>query len=40
LHCAADDDLIFGTDIESKYQKALHKIGIDLGMLSNEAGHA
>jgi putative transcriptional regulator len=40
LHCAADNDLIFGTDIETKYSKALQKIGIDLAMLSNEAGHA
>ena len=40
LHCAADKDLIFGTDIETKYNKALQKIGIDLAMLSNEAGHA
>jgi putative transcriptional regulator len=40
LHCAADSDLIFGTDIGGKYDKALKKIGIDLGMLSREAGHA
>jgi putative transcriptional regulator len=40
LHCAADRELLFGTDIETKYEKALHKIGIDLGMLSNEIGHA
>ena len=40
LHCAADPELIFGTDTEGKYQKALKKIGIDLGMLSSEAGHA
>ena len=40
LHCAADKELIFGTDIETKYSKALQKIGIDLAMLSNEAGHA
>jgi putative transcriptional regulator len=40
LHCAADNDLIFGTDIETKYKKALQKIGIELAMLSNEAGHA
>jgi len=40
LHCAADPDLIFGTDIEGKYERALRKIGIDLGMLSSEAGHA
>jgi putative transcriptional regulator len=40
LHCAADPDLIFGPDTGGKYQKALKKIGIDLGMLSSEAGHA
>jgi putative transcriptional regulator len=40
LHCAADPELIFGADIESKYDKALRKIGINLGMLSSEAGHA
>ncbi len=40
LHCDADPELIFGTDIDHKYEKALRKIGIDLGMLSSEAGHA
>jgi putative transcriptional regulator len=40
LHCAADSDLIFGQDTESKYDKALRKIGIAAGMLSSEAGHA
>src|SRR5258706_108605 len=40
LHCDADPDLIFGGDIEEKYIRALRKIGIDPGMLSNEAGHA
>jgi putative transcriptional regulator len=40
LHCAPDSDLIFGTDIGAKYEKALKKIGIDPGMLSSEAGHA
>src|SRR5436190_3039127 len=40
LHCAADADLIFGQDIAGKYDKALQKIGIHLGMLSSEAGHA
>jgi putative transcriptional regulator len=40
LHCAADPELVFGPDIDSKYNKALKKIGIDLGMLSSEAGHA
>lgn len=40
LHCDADADLIFGDDIDDKYNRALQKIGIDPGMLSNEAGHA
>jgi len=40
LHCAADSELIFGPNIGAKYEKALKKIGIDLGMLSSEAGHA
>ena len=40
LHCAADADLIFGGDVEEKYQRALRKIGVDPGMLSAEAGHA
>ncbi|MFZ1923397.1 MAG: YqgE/AlgH family protein [Xanthobacteraceae bacterium] len=40
LHCAADPELIFGADIGGKYQMAMKKIGIDLGMLSSEAGHA
>jgi len=40
LHCQADKELIFGTDTDAKYNKALRKLGIDLGMLSSEAGHA
>ena len=40
LHCDADPDLIFGRNVEDKYKRALDKIGIDLAMLSNEAGHA
>jgi putative transcriptional regulator len=40
LHCPADSELIFGQDTGGKYDKALRKIGIDLGMLSSEAGHA
>lgn len=40
LHCTADLELVFGSDVDAKYEKALKKIGIDLGMLSSEAGHA
>ncbi|HWP17029.1 MAG TPA: YqgE/AlgH family protein, partial [Xanthobacteraceae bacterium] len=40
LNCDADPELIFGQDVDSKYEKAMRKIGIDLGKLSSEAGHA
>ena len=40
LHCDADPDLVFGDDVEEKYTRALRKIGVDPGKLSNEAGHA
>ena len=40
LHCDADADLVFGDDVDEKYARALRKIGIDPGMLSNDAGHA
>jgi putative transcriptional regulator len=40
LHCAADRELIFGPDTEGKYALALKKIGVQVGMLSSEAGHA
>ena len=40
LHCPADPDLVFGASIEAKYDLALRKLGIDLAMLSSEAGHA
>jgi putative transcriptional regulator len=40
LHCTADSELVFGTDTGVKYEKAMGKLGIDLGMLSTEAGHA
>jgi putative transcriptional regulator len=40
LHCTADPDLLFGADTGGKYERAMGKLGIDLGMLSSEAGHA
>jgi putative transcriptional regulator len=40
LHCAADEDLIFGRDIAAKYERALGKIGVRPGMLSSDVGHA
>jgi putative transcriptional regulator len=40
LHCPADPALLFGTNIEEKYDLAMRKIGIRPGMLSSEVGHA
>lgn len=40
LNCPADPDLIFDTDIEGKYGRALAKIGIDPSYLVSDAGHA
>ena len=40
LHCEADLELIFSSDLESKYDRALRKIGIDPVMLSAEVGRA
>lgn len=40
LSCDADSSLVFGAQAEQKYELALRKIGIDLAMLSSEAGHA
>ena len=40
LHCSADPELIFGQDTGAKYEKAMKKIGVQVGMLSSEAGHA
>ena len=40
LHCPADPDLIFDADVETKYHRALAKIGIDPSHLVSDAGHA
>lgn len=40
LTAPADDDLLFGNDINRKWQRAISKIGVDFNMLSGEAGHA
>lgn len=39
LHCEADADLLFGADLEAKYQRALAKLGVDPARLSSTAGH-
>ncbi len=40
LHCSADDELLFGSDLEDKYDAALEKIGVSAALLSSQAGHA
>ncbi|MBU3888614.1 YqgE/AlgH family protein [Methylosinus sporium] len=40
LNCPADPSILFDTDLESKYARALRLIGIDLARLSSAAGHA
>jgi putative transcriptional regulator len=40
LSVAADDDIVFDPDYDGKWRRALAKLGIDLSMLSTDAGHA
>jgi putative transcriptional regulator len=40
LNCPADLDLIFDPNLETKYSRALAKIGIDPSHLVSDAGHA
>jgi putative transcriptional regulator len=40
LHCPPDREIVFDSRFETKYERALRKIGIDPGMLSTAAGHA
>ena len=39
LNCPADADIIFETDLEAKYERALAKIGVNPSFLVGEAGH-
>ena len=40
LSVPADNDLVFGDDPDTKWEKAMGKIGIDFNMLSGDTGHA
>jgi len=40
LNADADEALVFDPDTEDKWQRALAKIGVDLSVLSGDAGHA
>jgi putative transcriptional regulator len=40
LHAPSDAEIVFGTELEKKWTQALAKLGVDLTVLSGEAGHA
>jgi putative transcriptional regulator len=40
LQVPADEHLVFGHDLEAKWELAMAKLGIDFGRLSSDAGHA
>ena len=40
LSVPADDEIVFASDHDGKWKRALAKLGIDLSVLSSEAGHA
>jgi putative transcriptional regulator len=40
LHVPADEAILFDVELDSKWQRALAKLGVDLSMLSSESGHA
>ena len=40
LHTPADLELVFDSDLESKWERAINKLGIDVSFLSSDAGHA
>lgn len=40
LSVGADENLVFGPDLDSKWEQAMSKVGVDYNMLSDEAGHA
>ena len=40
LHCKADLSIVFGADNEAKWKLAAAKMGVDLSLLTTDAGHA
>jgi putative transcriptional regulator len=40
LNVEADEDLVFGEDLDAKWAQAMSKIGVDPRMLSDSTGHA
>lgn len=40
LHAPADPEIVFDASIDTKWQRAVRKVGIDPSFLSSSAGHA
>ncbi len=40
LHVAPDEELVFDADLDSKWDRAIAKLGFDPTLLSGDAGHA
>ncbi len=40
LNVEADDDLLFGRNLEDKWKKSMNKLGVDVDLLTVEAGQA
>jgi putative transcriptional regulator len=40
LQVPADEQLVFGQNLDAKWELAMAKLGIDFGRLSSDAGHA
>ncbi len=40
LSCPADPEIVFAADLETKYTRAMAKLGVNLSHLVNDAGHA
>ena len=40
LHTEANENLVFGEDLDSKWERAIRTLGVDISNLSDTAGHA
>jgi putative transcriptional regulator len=40
LNAPPDDSLLYDRDLDTKWERAIAKLGVSLSMLSGEAGHA
>lgn len=40
LHTEANENLVFGEDLDSKWERAIQTLGVDISNLSDTAGHA